>query len=66
MASDRIHSIASVIREDGDPSNLVFVIRRELRAERDEGWQQGYADCLRDAWEARNLAESARKDSGDG
>lgn len=54
---DRIHQITEVIRKDGDPANTVYVIRRELRAEHADGYEAGYADCLRDQHEARMLAD---------
>lgn len=65
--SDRIHQIASAVREhlrDGqDPANLILAIRQALRAERDDGHQEGYGDCLRDRWEADSLAEA--RDGGE-
>lgn len=57
MEDDRIRAIAGVIREDGDPVNTVYVIRRELRAEHADGYEAGYADCLRDQHEAAMLAD---------
>lgn len=57
--------IDEIVREalqlDADPASLIIVIRRALRAEHDEGWDEGHADGMRDAaWADRIARERGR------
>jgi hypothetical protein len=38
-------------------SSLIFVIRQNLKAEHDEGWQEGYGDGQRDAADAERFED---------
>lgn len=49
----RIEAIARAATDRPlDMANLIFVIRQNLKAEHDEGWQEGHSDGLRDAADA--------------
>jgi hypothetical protein len=40
-----------------DMTNLIYVIRQNLKAEHDEGWQEGYGDGMRDAANAERFED---------
>jgi hypothetical protein len=53
--------VKAAITPDADMGNLVFVIRQVLRRERQEGYDDGYADGARDERDARRYEEERQQ-----
>jgi hypothetical protein len=57
----RIEAIARAATDRPlDMANLIYVIRQNLKAEHDEGWQEGHLDGQRDIADAERFEDRRR------